>query len=338
MAEWQCLADSSRSLPALCGAQPTSTSALEGLAELLDDAAQAAELRAAVSAYQAKNPLYRELDYISRELEEYCFLRCIEAGGAAELGERLGRHLHFSYYGLLGYLMLLSPTLGSALCTALRFPLQLGSYFHIRLLHRAETGEAALQFGHFSGRPELFRFHVRLCAEAYRQIMATLGVVDGGSFRAQYRDEGGDFDGLCFDAALLELPLPYAQAGVFEQTLRQCCRLEQQIAGLWSQPLVQQVRGLLTADLRRFCAMPEAAAALHMTARTLHRRLRKEDTSFTALLDDVRLHAAVSLLNGGRTPAQIADELGFADTAAFKQAFKRWTGRTPSAWAAGQYR
>lgn len=334
MPDWHCLADSQAHLPAGYGSgQPTSASALEGLAELLGDGPQAAQLRSAVAAYQAQNPLYRELNYISRDLEEYCFLQCVAAGDAAEWGCRLGRHLHFSYYGLLGYLMLLSADLGTALATALQFPLQLGSYFGIRLLHCADSGQAQLRFEHYCGRPELFRFHLRLCAEAYRQIIATLGAVDGSAFATQYRDQGGEADALCFSAELLALPLPYAQSSVFAQTLRQCRALEQQIGALLMQPLVLKVRTLMAGDLKRYSAMPAVAAELHMTERTLHRHLRKCGTAFQSLLDDIRLHEAVALLHDRRhNLAQIADALGFADPAAFKHAFKRWTGSSPAAW------
>ncbi len=340
MPEWQTLADSSHFLSSAYGTtQPTSASAVEGLAEMVDDAAMAAKLRSAVAAYQAKNPLYRELNYISRDLEEYCFFNCISANGSdAAWGERLGKHLHFSYYGLLGYLMLLSPTLGDALCTALRFPLQLGSYFRIRLQLDAAPETAQLQFADFSGHPERFRFHMRLCAEAYRQIIATLGVVSRDSLTPVYRDDGGNDDALRFPARLLKLPLPYAQAGVFTQTLRQCEALERQISELLQQPLVLKVRTLLSADLKRLSSMATLAGEMHMTERTLHRHLRKCGTSFQALLDDIRLHTAVSRLHAHQhSIAEIADELGFADTAAFKHAFKRWTGHTPTAWTAGRY-
>lgn len=334
MPDWLCLADSQAHLPAAYGSnQPTSASALEGLAELLGESPQAAQLRTAVAAYQAQNPLYRELNYISRDLEEYCFLQCVAGGDDAEWGSRLGRHLHFSYYGLLGYLMLLSADLGTALATALQFPLQLGSYFSIRLLHCPASRRAQLRFEHYQGRPELFRFHLRLCAEAYRQILATLGVVDGSAFATEYRDQGGKADALCFHAEVLALPLPYAQSSVFAQTLRQCCELERQIGDLLMQPLVLKVRTLMAADLKRYSAMPAMAAELHMTERTLHRHLRKCGTSFQNLLDDTRLHQAMALLHSRQhTPAQIAEALGFADPAAFKHAFKRWTGSSPAAW------
>lgn len=336
-APWHCLADSGPFLPAAAGAAlPTSASALEGLAELIGNAGQAAQLHTAIAAYQAQNPLYRELNYISRHVEEFWFADyCSGNADAAVLGEGLGRHLHFSHYGLLGYLMLLSPTLGQALTTALQFPLQLGSYFHIRLLQSAT--EAKLQFTHYSGRPELFRFHLRLCAEAYRQIMADLGGFHRDRLQPCYRDQGDADDALCFDRTLLATPLPYAQASVFAQTLGQCQALERQIRDLLLQPLVLKVRALLQSDLRRYSAMNAVAAELHMSERTLHRHLRKSATTFQLLLDDVRLHRAVSQLHSRRhSLAQIAEELGFADASAFTQAFKRWTGHSPKALIDGQ--
>jgi AraC-like DNA-binding protein len=86
-------------------------------------------------------------------------------------------------------------------------------------------------------------------------------------------------------------------------------------------------------------AWPDLAAtadALHMAASTLQRRLAADGTSFQALKDALRRDLAIVRLNTSTVPlATLADELGFADSAAFQRAFKTWTGSAPGAYRRG---
>jgi AraC-like DNA-binding protein len=75
------------------------------------------------------------------------------------------------------------------------------------------------------------------------------------------------------------------------------------------------------------------ADALHMAASTLQRRLAADGTSFQALKDQLRRDLAITRLSTSAVPlAALADELGFADSAAFQRAFKSWTGSAPGAY------
>jgi AraC-like DNA-binding protein len=77
----------------------------------------------------------------------------------------------------------------------------------------------------------------------------------------------------------------------------------------------------------------QVAASLHMSARTLRRRLEAEGTSYRALVDEVRERLAEELLvAGGLTVEQVARRLGYAETASFTNAFKRWKGIGPRAY------
>ena len=72
------------------------------------------------------------------------------------------------------------------------------------------------------------------------------------------------------------------------------------------------------------------ADALHMTERTLRRRLSDEGTSYQDLKDQVRRdYAARQLAQPNVLMANIASELGFSDPGAFSRAFKGWTGQAP---------
>lgn len=80
----------------------------------------------------------------------------------------------------------------------------------------------------------------------------------------------------------------------------------------------------------QFPTMEEVAAMLHMTSRTLRRRLADEGTSFQIIADDVRSSLAQEYLSSTKfSMLDIALLLGFSDAAAFRKAVKRWTGKVP---------
>lgn len=79
-----------------------------------------------------------------------------------------------------------------------------------------------------------------------------------------------------------------------------------------------------------FPQIGEVAKALHVSVRTLQRRLREEGTSFHRIVETSHQQLAQSLLQKTSLPvAEIAFMLGYADPQAFRKAFRRWTGTTP---------
>lgn len=77
-------------------------------------------------------------------------------------------------------------------------------------------------------------------------------------------------------------------------------------------------------------SLATTARRLHVTPRTLQRRLEESGSSFAGLLAEVRRAQAERLLSHGDAPlAEVAEQVGYADTAAFVRAFKGWTGLTP---------
>ncbi|MEM9435044.1 MAG: AraC family transcriptional regulator ligand-binding domain-containing protein [Pseudomonadota bacterium] len=82
--------------------------------------------------------------------------------------------------------------------------------------------------------------------------------------------------------------------------------------------------------------LDEAAGAMHMTPRTLMRRLEADGTSFQAIKDALRRDIAIRHLQMGQISIEaIAQDVGFASAASFHKAFLRWTGNTPSSYKRG---
>lgn len=80
-----------------------------------------------------------------------------------------------------------------------------------------------------------------------------------------------------------------------------------------------------------FPSLERVAENLAMSARTLRRKLGQEDVTFQQLLDEERRRIAEDYLaNSDVSIQQIAESCGFQDAQNFSQAFKRWTGSSPS--------
>jgi AraC-like DNA-binding protein len=100
--------------------------------------------------------------------------------------------------------------------------------------------------------------------------------------------------------------------------------------------LTQQISALLTAAARQSAGIPtqrELASSLDIPYSTFRRRLSGQGVSFRALRDACLRDVSFELLNRDDLLInEAAAQLGFGDTAAFRRAFKRWTGESPRAW------
>ena len=79
------------------------------------------------------------------------------------------------------------------------------------------------------------------------------------------------------------------------------------------------------------------ADRLHMSERTLARRLRERGVSFRDLLDGVRKELGLGYMEEPRhAVTDVAYLLGFSDQSNFARSFRRWTGFTPSQYRASK--
>ena len=82
------------------------------------------------------------------------------------------------------------------------------------------------------------------------------------------------------------------------------------------------------------CTLNETAEALHLSSRTLQRRLHARGVSFQQLLDQWLSQQALRYLGeDGLTVELTALLLGYSDPANFRRAFRRWFGCPPGKYA-----
>lgn len=77
------------------------------------------------------------------------------------------------------------------------------------------------------------------------------------------------------------------------------------------------------------------AQTLHLSERSLQRKLAEAGTSYREVLDNTRRELALAYLDGKpHKLSEVTFLLGFADSRSFSRAFRRWTGQTPSEYRA----
>ena len=113
---------------------------------------------------------------------------------------------------------------------------------------------------------------------------------------------------------------------------------EHAVAALASRPKVDELVDRLRHAIREALKVGEPnierlASRMHMSARTLQRRLSELRTSFQDVLDEVRFDLARAYLKDSRLDiSQVAYLLGYSELRAFDRAFKRWSGLAPREW------
>jgi len=106
------------------------------------------------------------------------------------------------------------------------------------------------------------------------------------------------------------------------------------LSRLLKQSLAKQVTEKIIISLSMGEPNQEVIAnSLHMSSRSLQRKLKEETTSFRQLLEDVRKDLAKNYLAcSQQSVIEIAYQLGFQDPSNFTRAFKRWFSLSPSAF------
>lgn len=111
--------------------------------------------------------------------------------------------------------------------------------------------------------------------------------------------------------------------------------LERELERIGSRSLADRVRRLFFEQGNGFPSLKTTARVLHLSPRTLHRRLIEERTSFRELLEDARRSLAIEYLRSERMSIEeIAFALGYTDLANFRRAFRRWESVPPSEYRA----
>ena len=138
---------------------------------------------------------------------------------------------------------------------------------------------------------------------------------------------------LIFDAEVLSQPLMRSREELkaLIKTLPLGFFVKPVYQGSWG----HRVRSrLLKVDFADFPSLAELARELHLSERTLRRKLESEDSSYQLIKDELRRDRAISLLRQRELDINvISHAVGYREASVFIKAFRLWTGMTP-----GDYR
>ena len=273
----------------------------------------------------------------------------IRLSGDPGLGYEYGLRMRPTSHGFLGYATMSCPSMQEAMEITIRYVQARQRNFTMALRQDAAYGAIELREKH--PIPVLRSFFIE-------NIL--LGLARGGS--AILGMELRDFEGaeIWFDwpeppyhaayrerlppirfnqpATLLRFPLRYLQVRpvladphASRQAIALCERELAQAGGL-QEGIGLRVCGELALEPEGgYPGVDAVATRLHMSGRSLKRKLQAEGTSYLALLEEVRQRDAFQLLRHSTLELQeIAARLGYTNPANFTRAFRKWTGDSPS--------
>jgi AraC-like DNA-binding protein len=267
----------------------------------------------------------------------------IEQTGDLDLGLKAGRTMSAGDVGVAGYAIRSAATVHEAIKVAARYLRLVNDGLELRLHH--EGDRVVLQWESMIIMPRaaedflmsaIYTSHMRMLLHDAPELECWFTYPEPSTMVEYERTFGAaklrfvaPFAGYAFDSDHLRKPVEAADAKL-HSVLRQHAEA---LLGVLpaSRTFTDQVRHHLTSDLSHGRpAASKLARRLHMSARTLERRLEGEGTTFGAVLEDLRRRLALDHL--GRRDvslSEIAFLLGFSQVGAFHRAFKRWTGTTP---------
>ena len=136
---------------------------------------------------------------------------------------------------------------------------------------------------------------------------------------------------IAIDRAIVDKALPGASRELALQNDEVVMRY---LAELDRNDLVNRVRSIIVRDLAPGNLRKEhIAAQLHMSSRNLQLKLAVRGTNFQDLLDQTRHTLAMGYIEQSRLAiTEISYLQRISDLSNFTRAFKRWTGKSPSAY------
>lgn len=262
-----------------------------------------------------------------------------------EIGLELGRRMHVSCYGMLGYALLSSATLGDALRLALRYPALLGTVFSLRLI---EDGQRVwLSASDYADSLAMASFNAEFCLVSLKTICEDLLGQPLPLLAARFAQPAPGYHGLyaetfdcplgfaardnafAFERRWLDTPLPLADPITHKAMSERCRQLNLEFTG--RQAWLGRIRQLLLQQLDAAPGLEGLARQMNCSSRTLRRHLQLLGSSYQQILDSLRFERAKQLLAEDQMPIyRIAETLGFSETASFRHAFQRWSGVAPS--------
>jgi AraC-like DNA-binding protein len=297
-------------------------------------------------------------DFVSTDVLAHIYRNLETSGIDIAWTAHLGSRFNIATHGPLGFAALSAPTLGEALQV-------MANYHAVRITGiRVEIHESDDRFElglwDLTGDANYARWLSEIIFKIIESLIeAILGHPVGSNVRIQFAHASPSYQqdlcevyhsechfGCAYNAISLprswsHLPSPLSNVETYQSNIIKC---KETIAGQLSlEDTAARIRHILTLHFDRVLAgeghnpgppgLNDLAAQIHVTPRTLIRRLKKQQTSYKLLLEAARKECAEVLLRQVRlSVADVAESLGYREPANFGRAFKSWYGISPGVW------
>jgi len=280
-----------------------------------------------------------------QELGELLLLQAaVEITGDAALPFRLGQQIDVTNSGIFGFALMSCPTLREALQLMLRYGKILGPAPTWDLLD--QDGGLVLRMKMVQGSADQ-----QLRTELVCSLICSTGTflvngpLEGTEIQLNYPEpshsasyHGQGMVPVVFGTEHCQILLPERVLSKRVRTanpaghvvfMQQC---EEMLRGLNRvENTAAVVRRMLIQSAGAFPNISKVAEDLHISERTLRRRLKSDSTSFRIICDEIKNTLAREYLaNTDLSLAEIAQLLDYTETVNFLRAFVRWNELTPS--------
>lgn len=269
-----------------------------------------------------------------------------------------GAHLGVATHGPVGYATTAAPTLGAALNTFVEwFRIRCETYTSevrkegdemvIEILDT--TSSSSFEIFFFEAFMRAFEVLITLIMGAQHKGQTTLELKTLAYNRKALMQEeydstlvfGAERNVLRVPMALWHQASPLSDPQAHQMNLRACEQIKEELEArgqlhlMVKQILNHHFESVISANKMETEAptLREVCAQLHLTERTLIRKLKIRGTAYKQILEEQRYQFAKRMLNEARyTVADVADRLGYRESANFCRAFKKWAGESPTTY------
>lgn len=282
------------------------------------------------------------------------FLRIVENGialtGDPSLGLRLGRRLNISGHGYLGWAALSSTNIYMALQIITRYARILAPFQNFSLewadedllikmeytvtISRLRQALTDVAYGTFASAIQalLPAQKLEMCFYCDTSAPADTTPYDRELIGPVVWDAGWNGCKISREVALS--PIMTANPLMVRQTEKRLAEFLKRL-GSKSESILPAVRRIVRENPGQIPVMEEIADRLHLSPRTLNRRLREIGTTYKDVVAEVRRGMAIDYLRAGHLSVdEISDLLGYRNPSNFGKAFKSWTGYSPTQYKA----
>lgn len=267
------------------------------------------------------------------------------------LGIKVGNQVTFTSYGTYAMLLMSAPTFLDTLKVGAQFQ-SLSLLFSHMTIHleqdflelRYTLPEAKPKLKHFIADRDLMGTYifVRELMEQPKDYFLGAGTArpkPTGSALKVYQ-EYIDFD-LQFDQAYNWIRLPRAVLNLQQKYGNHLAHQLYKVQAYEllrkfypdAEDVVAQTQQIIEGYEVHYPTVPEVAAMFGVSERTYRRKLDEANTSYRTLLDTHKRKRCLAMLaQNNIAVSELAEVLGYAESASFLRAFKRWTGTTPKGY------